>query len=447
MSLGALEARATPTADASAAVRRSVLAVASAVVLVVIANRWGFRLLDEGVRLRILAPPLVGRFQVGPDRGGDAFVAIPFVTAAFLVSVAPRLAATLPWRRLLFAAGAGAALWAVGLALASGWYWLQRPMELPGQYLQDVGAVGDPFAFLRSFTDDIGEYATHVRAHPPGFLLVLWGFDRLGFGGSGWSAALVIAGGAAAVPAVLVTVRELAGEAVARRAAPFVVISPIALYVATTPDAFFAGVGAWAVMCIVLATGRTGSTATRLAVAGGALFGATLMLSYGLVLLAAIPLAVAWARAVWRPMFVAAASSAGVLVVFALSGFWWVEGLFATRLEYVDSVASVRPYWYFLFANIAALAILIGPAAVAGLAQREARPLGVLLGGAITAIVLADLSGMSKGEVERIWLPFAVWLLPAAAALGAHHARHVSRWLGAQAGVAIGVQLLVRTHW
>ncbi len=27
------------------------------------------------------------------------------------------------------------------------------------------------------------------------------------------------------------------------------------------------------------------------------------------------------------------------------------------------------------------------------------------------AILLADLSGMSKAEVERIWLPFAVWLV------------------------------------
>ena len=26
------------------------------------------------------------------------------------------------------------------------------------------------------------------------------------------------------------------------------------------------------------------------------------------------------------------------------------------------------------------------------------------------AILIADLSGLSKAEVERIWLPFAVWL-------------------------------------
>ncbi|HEX5613985.1 MAG TPA: hypothetical protein VFZ83_02410 [Acidimicrobiia bacterium] len=448
MHLGVLDTRATPDdLEVHAPVRRSLVAVASAVVLIVIANRWGFRLLDDGVRIRILAPPLVGRFQLGPDRGWDAFALAPFATAALLVSCAPRLASTLPWRRLLLAAGVGAALWAVGLALASGWYWLQRPMELPGHYLHDVGAVGNPFTFLRSFTDDLGGYATHVRAHPPGFLLTLWGLDRLGFAGSGWATLLVVAGGASAAPAVLVAVRELAGEAQARRAAPFVVISPLALYVATTPDAFYMGVGAWAVTCIVLATGREGSAGTRLAVAGGALFGATLLLSYGLVLLAAIPLAVAWWRGTWRPLWVAAMSGAAVLGLFALLGFWWVEGLFATRLEYLDSVASVRPYWYFLVANVAALAVVIGPATVAGLAHTQVRPLAVLFGGAIAAIALADLSGMSKGEVERIWLPFAIWLLPAAAVLVARETRHLTTWLSAQASVAIGVQLLVRTHW
>ena len=34
---------------------------------------------------------------------------------------------------------------------------------------------------------------------------------------------------------------------------------------------------------------------------------------------------------------------------------------------------------------------------------------------AVAAILAADLSGLSKAEVERIWLPFAVWLPPAPA--------------------------------
>jgi len=57
------------------------------------------------------------------------------------------------------------------------------------------------------------------------------------------------------------------------------------------------------------------------------------------------------------------------------------------------------------------------------------------------------ISGMSKGEVERIWLPFAVWLLPAGAVLAAGRARVATGWLGLQATVAIVVATAVKTSW
>jgi len=60
------------------------------------------------------------------------------------------------------------------------------------------------------------------------------------------------------------------------------------------------------------------------------------------------------------------------------------------------------------------------------------------------AVVVADLSGYSKGEVERTWLPFAVWLVAASAPLPP---RHVRAWLAAQAGVALLVNHLLLTPW
>ena len=68
--------------------------------------------------------------------------------------------------------------------------------------------------------------------------------------------------------------------------------------------------------------------------------------------------------------------------------------------------------------NLAALAIATGPAVAVGLARLRNARVWWLVGGAVAAVMLADLSGMSKGEVERIWLQFAVWLLPAAGASG-----------------------------
>ena len=57
------------------------------------------------------------------------------------------------------------------------------------------------------------------------------------------------------------------------------------------------------------------------------------------------------------------------------------------------------------------------------------------------------ISGMSKGEVERIWLPFAIWLLPAGAVLAAGRRRVATGWLGLQATAAIVVAAAVKTSW
>jgi hypothetical protein len=223
--------------------------------------------------------------------------------------------------------------------------------------------------------------------------------------------------------AALVGLREVAGEDVSRAAAPFVAIAPAAITIGSSGDAFFAGVGAWAVALTVLATGRKERRADLLALAGGLLFGATMFLSYGLVLLGAIPLVAAMRRRRARPIVVAALAATLVVVAFLAAGFWWVEGLLATRLQYLASVARDRPYFYFVVANLAAFAIVIAPAAWIGLARLRDRGLWMLVGGALIAVALADISGMSKAEVERIWLPFVPWILVATAAVAPREAR------------------------
>ncbi|MCF0094986.1 hypothetical protein B0E54_03844 [Micromonospora sp. MH99] len=61
---------------------------------------------------------------------------------------------------------------------------------------------------------------------------------------------------------------------------------------------------------------------------------------------------------------------------------------------------------------------------------------------ALVAVLGADLSGLSKAEVERIWLPFVVWLLVATAHLPTGSRRW---WLAAQALTALAVNHLVWT--
>jgi hypothetical protein len=68
----------------------------------------------------------------------------------------------------------------------------------------------------------------------------------------------------------------------------------------------------------------------------------------------------------------------------------------------------------------------------------------VLVAGAVAAVLLADLSLMSKAEVERIWLPFVPWLTLAVVFLPARWRRPA---LAVQLGTALVVQHLLYTSW
>jgi hypothetical protein len=68
----------------------------------------------------------------------------------------------------------------------------------------------------------------------------------------------------------------------------------------------------------------------------------------------------------------------------------------------------------------------------------------LLAGSAALAVAVADASGMSKAEVERIWLPFVPWLTVSFALLP----EGSRRWgLGLQVVAALVVQHLFYTAW
>lgn len=424
-------------------------AIAAWLGLVVVARTWALAIVrDQGFEaLRLGAAPLVGR--------GDFLLApatlVGVVAAAGAVAGAPYLA-RLRWRHLLVVALLVAVAWPVALNLSRGSEALTTPLTRPGdEYLPDIGevdAAGGPRAFLEGFPERIDDYNVHVRSHPPGFLLLLWSLDRLGLGGAAWAAALCILGGALAAPMVLVATREVAGEAWARAAAPFVAVSPAALWVATSADAFFAGVGAVAVTMLILAAGRSGPRSDALALGAGLLLGACALLSYGLALLWVVPLPVLVHRRRLRPLALAVAGAAAVVGTAGLAGLDYLDAFAATRREVAESVQRTRPYLFALVSNAAALALACGPAVVVGLVALRDRRLWRVVGGAVAAVGLAALIGLSKGEVERIWLPFTVWLL-AAGAVAVHRWGAISLrwWLGAQVTLALVLQAVFRTGW
>ncbi|MEI4270609.1 hypothetical protein TEK04_02635 [Klenkia sp. LSe6-5] len=430
------------------------VAVAAAAVFVVVMGFIGWRLAEGGTVLHLLGGYVL--------RGGFGVVLtprvlLPVVVGVVLVLVGPGLAARVRFGVLAAGSAVAAAVWAVALALSSGWHRLPEPLSVVYEYPNDVPRVGAIGPFLSTFTDFVpadspDPWTTHVAGHPPGALLSFVLLDRLGLSGLGWDAALCIVGGVLAVPAVLVTVRAVADEAQARVVAPFLVLAPIALWVATSADALFAGVAAWGVAGLATAAVSSGWRRDAKALAGGLLLGLALFLSFGLTALGLVAIVVVLVhRRVlgWGGVVrVLAVGAVGVLVVvglFLLGGYWWLDGFHAAgdRVRSGPSYAN-RPLAFFLFSNLAAAALAVGPAAIAGLASLRRHRLALLPLAALLGILASDLTGLVRGETERIWLPFYVWVLTATAFLPERQRR---LWLALGAALAVVIEVTVRTEW
>ncbi|ALG14547.1 hypothetical protein AOZ06_04540 [Kibdelosporangium phytohabitans] len=428
------------------------LAVFAGIVLVVTTALIGWRLIDERVDIFLWFPPLLAGWEphIGPGTGPA------LVTAALIVLYGPRCAQRMGWRGLLAAAWAASAAWTMFLALVDGYQrGIADRLTSRDEYLHDVWRVDDIPRMLREFsghilTDQPDHWTTHVGAHPPGaFLLFVW-LDRIGLGGGGAAGIVCVLLGASACVAVAVTLRAVGREDFARTVLPFSVLLPGAVWVGVSADGVLAAVLAWSVALLAIGVTRRGWRADLAAVVGGMLFGFAVHLSYGLVLGGLLVLAVLALSPRWRPALFAALGVVIVVAVFVASGFWWFTGYQLTTIIYADSITKTRPYSYFLWANLAATLFVIGPATVAGLRRTAARPhilgkaAGLLVAAALVAILVADVSGMSKGEVERIWLPFAVWLIVACGALPEAQRRW---WLTGQALLALLVNHLLFTPW
>ncbi|MBL1099983.1 hypothetical protein [Streptomyces coffeae] len=453
-----------PTADPGRTGRRpDVLTAVAGAVLFAVAAVVGTLIQRADHSLYVDWAPLYADWlpHVGP--GTPAALTV----AAAVVVHGPRLALRLPWRGLLAAVWGTAMVWTWSLALVDGWgRGVAGRLTQRHEYLRGVDRFHDIGATLRGFTDHIlltqpDHWPAHIAGHPPGAVLTFVGLDRLGLGGGAWAGTFCVTVGSSAAVAVLVALRALGEERAARTAAPFLVPAPTAVWVGASADGYFAAVAAWGLALLALAARRTVRAPGAVALAAGLLLGFTAYLSYGLTLLALPALAVLVLARTAKPLPWALAGVAAVAGVFTLSGFAWWEGYDLLVDRYYQGVASDRPYAYWVWANLAVAGVAAGPACVAGArrvvvaapgAVRRLRGGGsggpdslvVLTFAALLALTVADLSGMSKAETERIWLPFLLWLLPGAALLPARDRRH---WLMVQATVALLVNHLLLTGW
>ena len=447
--------------------RRDLVAVALAVVLVVAA------FVVPHLGLGIVTPLINATPERFRDFAGTAPIfgwwnahvgwgTVPaIVIGAAAVLAGQSVAQRLPWRALPWVVWATSCAWAFSLAMIDGW---QRGfagrLTARHEYLRQVPTVDDIPEAVRTFADRILDFQpdswiTHVSGHPPGALLTFVWLDRIGMGGGAWAGALCLLVGSSAAAAIVVAVRALADESTARLAAPFVAVAPTAIWIAVSADGYFAGVAAWGIALLAMAARGTTRQPILAAACAGLLLGWAIFLNYGIGLMALPAVAVLIAardlRLALRALIPAVLAVLAVVAVFAMAGFWWFDGYHLVQERYWQGIALDRPFQYWSWGNLAAVVCAVGLGTVAGVGRafdiaaiKRRCGLHLVVLGALLAILCADLSMLSKAEVERIWLPFTIWLTASAALLPPRSHRW---WLALNVVGALALNHLILTNW
>ena len=82
-----------------------------------------------------------------------------------------------------------------------------------------------------------------------------------------------------------------------------------------------------------------------------------------------------------------------------------------------------------------------------GLSRLRDRGVWIIVGAGAAVVLLADLSGLTNGETERIWQPFFPLLLLGSCGLIVRSQRQLRGWLAVQAVPALALQLWLRSPW
>jgi hypothetical protein len=152
-----------------------------------------------------------------------------------------------------------------------------------------------------------------------------------------------------------------------------------------------------------------------------------------------------------RALIPAVLVALAVVAVFAAAGFWWFDGYTLVQERYWQGIAKNRPFQYWAWANFASVVCAVGLGTVAGVSRafdltpiKSRSGVHLLILGALLATVCADLSMLSKAEVERIWLPYTIWLTAAGALLPPRSRRW---WLGLNVIGALALNHVILTNW
>lgn len=346
------------------------------------------------------------RLHVAPATGVAALIAV-LVVAAGLRGLPER------WRfsTVLFAAYGVGLAWTYSLALTDGLAGLSGPVDHRGGLQETVRGIGsNPGAYLAS----IGTAGSDAPVSPPGATMFVWALHRLGFDNSAAVGGLLAAIGCLTVPFVLIAVRSLCHEPAARRLAPVLALAPYAVWVAVSADALALALAAAAVAC-----GTVGSEPRRSpwwAAAAGLLLGLASLVSYVAWLLAAAVVITYFVRR--RPLPNLITGAAFLLPLFAAeaAGLAWSAGFAAARGELIAANVHRQPVIAWMLVDLLVVVVVSGPLVIASARKIRRTPGWPFLVGAALGLTFAVVSGLARGEVGRLLLPFLPWLLVAGVA-------------------------------
>ena len=183
--------------------------------------------------------------------------------------------------------------------------------------------------------------------------------------------------------------------------------------------------------------------------AAGAGLAAGAFCAWSLPAVGAFAALLTWRRDGWRQalaLAVACALAAAVFyaALFAVSGYDVVGAFRETEAIYRFSIASKRPYAYWLFGSpvafLAALGLPVSWLALRALGARDRLAVAIFAVLGVSAVL-----GFTKAETERIWLFFAPFVCLAAA--GVLRDRHLRPVLALLALQALAVELVFETVW
>ena len=227
-------------------------------------------------------------------------------------------------------------------------------------------------------------------------------------------------------------------------------LAPYAIWLAVSLDAVPLTLCAAALACGVV--GSEPKRSPWWAAGAGLLLGIGALFSYSAAWLGTSILVVYFVRR--RPLLnvVSGVVSLVPLGLARLAGFVWLDGLTAAQADFSIRIGPHRSWLIWIFLDLLLVLLAAGPAVVAAARKARRTPGWPFAVGAVLVVLFAVGSGLSRGEVERSFLPFFPWLLVGAVAPEPGQDPRSTApapllLIGAGAASAVLIEAVLRTPW